>query len=232
MRRIFGSIAVVLSTVLLTTGCIKLEMDMTVAADDTVSGTMVFAVAKSLAELSQEGSDGTPTTDNLFEGNAFVKAEPYDDGEFTGSSYIFQGIPMSEFKPDVGDGSGFAIERQGDNIVVSGVLDTSSQGEELESNPFAESILETIAETTSIRVSITLPGEIIETNGQVEGQTITWNGAFGEKLELQAVAVSPLSLFSNLILIGAIVLGVLIVGIVLAVVIRNRKKPKLAQEIM
>lgn len=231
MRRILGSIAVALSTVLLTTGCIKLEMDMNVAADDTVSGTMVFAVAKSLAELSPEGSEGTPTTDTLFESNAFVKVEPYEDEEFTGSSYIFQGIPLSQFKPDVGDGSEFAIERQGDNIVVSGILDTSSQSAELESNPFAEAIMESIAETTSIRVAITLPGEILETNGEVQGQTVTWNGAFGEKLELQAVAVSPLSPFSNWILIGGIAVGVLILGTVLAIVIRNRKKPKLTQSI-
>jgi hypothetical protein len=228
MRRILGSIAVVLSTVLLTTGCIKLEMDMNVAADDTVSGTMVFAVAKSLAALATEGSDGTPTTDNLFESNPFVKVEPYDDGEFTGSSYIFQGIPLSEFKPDIGDGSEFGIQRQGDNIVVSGVLDTSSQGAELESSPFGESIMRTIAETTSIRISITLPGEILETNGEVQGQTITWNGAFGDKLEIQAVAISPLSVLSNWILMGAILVGVLILVIVLAIVIRNRKKPKLA----
>jgi hypothetical protein len=225
MKRILGSIAVVLSTVLLTTGCIKLEMDMNVAADDTVSGTMVLAVSKSLAELS---TGGTPSTDSLFESNAFVKVEPYDDGEFTGSSYIFQGIPLSEFKPDIGDGSEFGIQRQGDNIVVSGVLDTSSQGAELESSPFGESIMRTIAETTSIRISITLPGEILETNGEVQGQTITWNGAFGDKLEIQAVTISPLSVLSNWILMGAILVGVLILVIVLAIVIRNRKKPKLA----
>jgi hypothetical protein len=225
MKRILGSIAVVLSTVLLTTGCIKLEMDMNVAADDTVSGTMVLAVSKSLAELS---TGGTPSTDSLFESNAFVKVEPYDDGEFTGSSYIFRGIPISQFKPDIGDGSEFAIQRQGDNIVVSGVLDTSSQSAELESNPFATSIMESIAATTSIRLSITLPGEILETNGEVQGQTITWNGAFGDKLEIQAVAISPLSLLSNWFLMGAILAGVVIFGTVLTIVIRNRKKPKLA----
>lgn len=224
MKRVLGSIAVLLSTVVLTAGCVKLEIDLNVSADDTVSGTMVFAVAKSLVELSPEGSEGSPTTDNLFESNPFVKAEPYDDGDFVGSLYIFQGIPLSQFKPDIGDGSAFAIERQGDNIVVSGVLDTSSQGEELESNPFADSIMETIAETTSIRVSITMPGEILETNGEVLGQTITWNGVFGEKLDLRAVSISPPSPLSNLLVVGSLAAGVAILVTILAFVARKRQK--------
>lgn len=181
-------------------------MDMTVATDDTVSGTMVFAISKSLAEMGAEESESatTPETDGLLANAENVKVEPFDDGEFVGSSYSFEALPLAQFAPQVGDNSAFAMERQGNNIVISGVLDTSTEGQELEENPFADSIAEGFAASTSIKVSVTLPGEIIDTNGQVDGQTITWNGSFGEKLEIQAVAVSPLASPVNWLLIGGI----------------------------
>ena len=228
LRRIWGIIAVSLSTVLLTTGCIKLEMDMTVATDDTVSGTMVFAISKSLAEMGDEESESatTPETDGLLANAENVKVEPFDDGEFVGSSYSFEALPLAQFAPQVGDNSAFAMERQGNNIVISGVLDTSTEGEDLEENPFADSIMEGFAASTSIRVSVTLPGEIIETNGQVDGQTITWDGSFGEKLEIQAVAVSPLASPVNWLLVGGI--GGILLGLVglLVTWISVRKKQK------
>jgi hypothetical protein len=228
LRRIWGIIAVSLSTVLLTTGCIKLEMDMTVATDDTVSGTMVFAISKSLAEMGAEESESatTPETDSLLANAENVKVEPFDDGEFVGSSYSFEALPLAQFAPQVGDNSAFAMERQGNNIVISGVLDTSTEGQELEENPFADSITEGFAASTSIRVSVTLPGEIIETNGQVDGQTITWNGSFGEKLEIQAIAVSPLASPVNWLLVGGI--GGIVLGLVglLVTWLSVRKKQK------
>jgi hypothetical protein len=229
LRRIWGIIAVSLSTVLLTSGCIKLEMDMTVATDDTVSGDMVFAISKSLAEMGAEEAESesasTPETDNLFADAENVTIEPFDDGEFVGSSYSFEGLPLTQFAPKVGDSSALAIERQGDNLVISGVLDTSAEGEELEENPFADSIMAGFAASTSIRVSITLPGEIIETNGQIDGQTITWKGAFGQKLDLQAVAVSPVSTPISWILvvgIAGILLG--LGGVTFAVIMGRRKQ--------
>jgi len=229
LKRIWGIIAVSLSTVLLTSGCIKLEMDMTVATDDTVSGTMVFAISKSLAEMGAEESgsetSSTPETDNLFTNAENVKVEPFDDGEFVGSSYAFEDLPLAQFAPQVGDNSAFAIERQGDNLVVSGVLDTSTEGQDMEENQFTDSIIEGFAGTTSMRISVTLPGEIIETNGEVDGQTITWNGSFGEKLDLQAVAVSPLSGPVNWLLVGGaagVLLG--IIGILFTWLTGRKKK--------
>lgn len=235
LRRIWGLIATSLATVLLTSGCIKLEMDMTVATDDTVSGNMVFAISKSLAEMAAEESETesatTPETNNLFADAENVTIEPFDDGEFVGSSYSFESLPLAQFAPQVGENSAFAIERQGDNLVISGVLDTSTEGEELEANPFADSITAGFAASTSIRVSVTLPGEIIETNGQVEGQTITWIGTFGERVDLQAVAVSPVSTPINWLLVGGITgIALGISGVLLTVFVGRKKRVALMTE--
>lgn len=226
LRRISAIIAVSLSTVLLTAGCVKLEMDMTVAPDDTVSGNMVFAISKSLAEMATEEAEPgtTPETDSLFTDVENVTVEAFDDGDFVGSSYTFEKLPIAQFAPQVVDGSAFAIERQGDNLVISGTFDTSSESQDLEANPFADSIAAGFAASSSIRIAVTLPGEIIETNGQVDGQTITWKGNFGEKLVLEAVAVSPLGTPINWLVVGGIGGILLGVGGVLFVWLMGRKK--------
>jgi hypothetical protein len=206
-RRIWRLVAVLVATVLLTTGCVKLEMDMTVAKDDTVSGTMVFALAKSIAGLADQGAESGDSlaTDGLFADPNNVSIEPYDDGAFVGTSYTFKDIPLAQLAPEVGDSSSFAIKRQGDNLVVSGILDTSSEGESLEENPLGDSFIEGIAASTSIRITVTLPGEILETNGVIDGQSITWTGKFGEKLDIQAVAVSPLQEPINWLVFGGLI---------------------------
>ena len=206
LKRTFISLSTALAVVLLTTGCIKLNMDLTVEKDDTVSGTIVFAIAKSLSELAQNegsGESSAPTTDGLLKNAKDVKIAKFDDGDFVGSSYTFENLPLEEMAPEVGDNSNFAIARDGDNLIVSGAMDFSS-GDSTESNPFADAMMAGFAASTDIRISVSLPGEIKDTNGTVEGQKITWKGKFGKSLELKAVSYSPLTPPINWLLVGGI----------------------------
>lgn len=230
-KRVIGSIAVVLTTAFLTAGCIKVDMDLTVAKDDTVSGTIIFAIAKSLAEATEGGVYTGPNTEGLLPGAANAKTEPYEEGDFVGTRYTFSGVPLENFRPEFeGDTSELGIVRDGDNLVVSGVLDTSTPDQDLEDNPFGAAIMESFAATTSIKISITLPGEIKETNGDVTEQTITWSGALGKKLEMQAVAYAPLTPPIDWILLAIIAGGILfiVVGVLIFVRMRNGKYPKTA----
>lgn len=225
MLRILKIAIAAVSVMLLTTGCVKLNLDLTVDGNDTVSGTMVFAVAKSLAELgdqSEAGSTG-PETENLFGDAENVKVEAFDDGDFVGSSYTFDGLPLENFKPEVAEGSSFGLKRDGDNIVVSGVLDTVSESAELEDNPFGDALLAGFISSSEIRVSITLPGQIKETNGTVEGQTITWKGSFGEKLELNAIAYAP-KIDPLVWIIGSSLAVGLLVGLIVLVISKARRR--------
>jgi hypothetical protein len=191
--RILKVAVAALSVVLLTTGCVKLNVDLTVDSNDTVSGTMVFALAKGLAELGEETDPSAtgPDTQGLLKESENVVVEKFDDGEYVGSTYKFENLPLEQFTPKIDDVNAFGLTRDGDNIVVSGILDTSSAGDDLENNPFGEAFLAGIIDSSDIRVSITLPGEIKETNGTVEGQTITWTGSFGKRLEIDAIAYAP-----------------------------------------
>ena len=86
MKRIFASFAAMLSVMLLTTGCIKLNMNLDVAADDTVSGNIVFAISKELADLG--GADSAPETDTLLPKSDAVNVTEFDDGKFVGSNVL------------------------------------------------------------------------------------------------------------------------------------------------
>lgn len=216
---------IALSVVLLTTGCVKFNLDLEVKQDDTVSGTMVFAVAKGLSELGDQTSEGNDNleTEGLLGTAENVKVEPFDDGDFVGSSYTFENLPLEEFKPDVGDESALALTREGDNIIVSGVLESTPPTEEQQDNPFGGAFLQGILDSSDIRISVTLPGEIKETNGTVDGQTITWKGTFGEKLEINAIAYAPkvnplVWIFGSAIAIG------LVVGLLTWLILRSRRR--------
>lgn len=224
--RAFRVLAVALATVLLTTGCIKVDMAMTIAKDDTVSGEFVFAVAKSLSEMSEESGDNATSTDGLLSGAENVKTEVYDDGQFVGTKYVFEGLPLEQFKPKFDDdASALSIVRDGDNIVVSGALDASTPDAELEENPFGSAILESFAASTSIKIAIDFPGEIKETSGQVSGQKVTWIGAFGKKLDITALVYSPLTPPIDWILVGSLAGGaLLLVGLFLILWTRKRQK--------
>ena len=55
-RKVAATFAAILASFLLT-GCIKLDMDLTINKDRTVSGTVIGAVSDYLAELSEESGD-------------------------------------------------------------------------------------------------------------------------------------------------------------------------------
>lgn len=214
-----------ITVMLLTTGCVKFNMDLEVRANDTVSGTIVFAVAKGLAELSEDsGTDSSaPETDTLLEGAENVKVEPFDDGDFVGSTYTFESVPLETFQPKVGEDSSFGIARDGDNIVVSGVLEMTSADSTQEENPFGDAFLQGIMASTDIKISITLPGEIKETNGTVDGQTISWKGTFGKNLELSAIAYAPKT-NSIIMMIGISLAAGILVWFVVWAILRFRRK--------
>lgn len=214
-----------IAVMLLTTGCVKFNMDLEVKANDTVSGTIVFAVAKGLAELSDDsGTEGSaPETDTLLEGAENVKVEPFDDGDFVGSTYTFENVPLETFQPKVGEDSSFGIARDGDNIVVSGVLEMTSDQSTQEDNPFGDAFLQGVLASSDIKISITLPGEIKESNGTVDGQTISWKGTFGKNLEISAIAYAPKTNPVFLIIGISLAAGILVWFIVWSI-LRVRQK--------
>jgi hypothetical protein len=98
----------------------------------------------------------------------------------------FEDVALSDMQ-EGSDPDALSIERVGDTYEVNGVMDLTSDDAELEGNPFEDQIAEAF-DTAELRIAITFPGEVLETNGRVDGTTVTWEPVFGERTELTAVA--------------------------------------------
>jgi hypothetical protein len=211
----------VFALALLLTGCLKLDMELTIGSDDSVSGSVVFGVSKDVLELTGGSAEDLLGGETPFPSDQpGVTAEPYDDGEFAGQEFKFDGVPISEFS-DEQDPDSLTIVREGDTFEVSGALDLSS-GVTGATGPDAEQFFS----SAEIRIAITFPGSVVEANGDIDGNTVVWEPRFGERLELQAVGsaidTGGDSNTTVLLLIGGAIVVVVIV--VAAYAMSRRKK--------
>ena len=188
MKRIVAAVTTAIFVVLTTAGCIKVDMGVTVSSSDTVSGSTVFAFNKKLVEIAKQNGAGEDMFDTatMFAEQVGIATENYSDGSYEGTKFTFTDVPLDKFFSQ-SDSSSLHIERDGDQLIVSGLLDTSGGASEVEAvrnNPETKALFE----GSGVKVSITLPGKIVSTNGKQDGNTITWTGEVGEVINFKAVA--------------------------------------------
>ena len=187
-RRALGAAALVASALLLS-ACMKLDVDLTLNSDDTATGTMLLAVSDRAAEAAQmtpaelfEEMDG----DDLAEGAAEV--QDYAEDGFTGKRYVFEGSALT----DVSDET-MQITRAGDDFVVEGSLPLTAEDLGFTEAELSDPAVKPLLDSVDINVTIAFPGAVSESNGTIEGNTVTWVAKIGEKNKLTArgAAVSP-----------------------------------------
>ena len=163
MKRLARAVALALVTVVGLSGCIRYNVDMTLSPDNTASGTIVIAVQKGVGQQMGLASDQDALTQLFGEspfGPNFTPKE-YKDGDWVGKSYTFSGVAIT----DLADLAAlFTVVRDGDVYSVDGAGAPITADEKKQLPPGAES-----------RMSITFPGPVIESNGTVVGNTVTWN---------------------------------------------------------
>lgn len=217
-----GALALTLS------GCMKLDVALELSNDDTVDGTMIVGFDKSMADFMGEQYD-TMIDDMLNETSGDfpddATSEPYDDGEYQGAKYTFDAVPLEEFND-----SDFAITHEGGEWEFVGSLDTTEDA--VGGSPDDLGELGGMGDMSGMvdfdmRIAVTFPGEVLETNGTVDGTTVTWSPEFGDSTEMRATASEtgggdgpPVWLW---ILIGAVALAALVGGLFLYS--RGQKSP-------
>ena len=193
-----------MALVFLMTGCIKLNMNLGINPDNTVSGTIEIGVQKELVDLTGQNVEDLLGTDAPLPGNApGVTVEPFDDGEFVGRQVILEDVLIEEFNsggivgasgatgasgPTGGAGAGDSLQiaRQGDTFVVTGVLDLSRALSGV-TGPLAGTGGAQFYESADIKIAITFPGEVLEApGGEIDGNTVTYLPEFDERLEINA----------------------------------------------
>lgn len=217
--KLAATAAIAAVTALALSGCMKFNADLSVSSADTISGTVVVALSSELAAMA-EGSTET-NTDGLFEPGQGITSAPFDDGDFVGTTYTFDNVPISEFGSTDGSAGGLKIVRDGDQLITSGSLNLAGdEGSSAESN----ALLGAMMSSADLRVSITYPGKVLETTGTVEGTTVTWTPVLGEDTPIEATVSAPLGggIPWPLVGIGA---GVLIGAVIVVVVLVRRRRP-------
>ncbi len=211
MRTLTRGFAIAVVSMLALTGCIKVEMNVTLAEDDTASGDLIFAMSQELLAIAgEEGLDELMAEDETFPNGTTERYESEDengDGEpdYVGSRLTFSSMPLDEFDAA---GEGLRIFRDGDDYVVSGAADDLSDqtgGEELPANATAT-------------MSVTFPGSVSEHNGELDGNTVTWN-LLEHEGDLQArgssTADSGFPLWIILVLVAVIGIGAGLAGVLI-----------------
>ncbi|PKQ27161.1 MAG: hypothetical protein CVT64_01585 [Actinobacteria bacterium HGW-Actinobacteria-4] len=222
MKKSLRLIALALAATVVLSGCIKMEVNLELQSDDTVNGSMVFAVQEGLGELLAENG-GEAASDEEAAKELFgdelssdfdnAREEPYKQDGWVGTRVIFEGESLADFSDD----GEFSIVRDGDTFVVSGPFDTdATSGSDTE-----------MFEGAEMTLSITFPGDVTEHNGTLEGKTVTWDLLAGPE-DLYAVGGATeggagIPIWLIIALVGVLLfVGVIVLVVVL--VVRSGKK--------
>ncbi|MFL6070753.1 MAG: LppM family (lipo)protein [Actinomycetes bacterium] len=220
LRRSASLSMLVVATAVLLSACFKLDMQIELQSDDTVDGSIILAVARDQAQLLG-GEDALRQSLQSQEGGIFSDApeqgtfeqRDYEDADWIGTESVFSGVPIDEFGS--GDTGDLSITRDGDEFVVEGSMDLSSDTQ--------DTTTQSLLDSADLQISITFPGGVTETNGHVDGNTVTWQPKAGEVLDISArgSAVSG----TNWALISAIaaLVALVVIGVVLLIVVRRRE---------
>src|SRR5688572_5345137 len=168
--RTVGRIAVLGLLALLLSACLKLDMDLEVSEDNTISGSMIFGVDKQLLELTGGTIDDFLGTDSPLPSDAEgVTVEPFEDDEFIGQRFVFDSVPLETLSSGTPDE--LRITREGDTFTVSGALDLSSglSGATGATGATGFPGAEEFLQGADLKVRITFPGAVSDTNGEVDG---------------------------------------------------------------
>lgn len=229
-RKVAAIFAALLSTFLLT-GCIKLDMDLTVNRDRTISGTVIGAVSDYLAEMAEESGDTssnslTSELDSLFDENTpGVTVKEYNSGGFTGQQYILDRVALSELNGDGTDAEGFKIKIEGNKVNVSGVLDLSMDEDTTSSlELFGADLAKGLFSSAQMRIAVRFPGKVISSSGEIsaDGKQVVWTPVIGERNELSATVELPNA--KKILLYAGIGIGVLALLLIAFFLGRRGKK--------
>ncbi|HWD80835.1 MAG TPA: hypothetical protein VG497_18210, partial [Kribbella sp.] len=211
MNRVRAALVVVACLIGLT-GCVKIDGDLKVGSNETVSGSMKIGVDKQLLQASGQSLDKirqeieSSIKTSATEG---VTCKAYDDGKYIGSDCTFSNVPFDKMGGASEDGVGF--RKEGDKVKVS--VNAGNVGSNLPSG----------SSQPDVNLKITMPGKILEHDdgAKVSGRTATYDSL--DKLGKISLTSEASSGFPAWALILIIVVLLLVIAAVVFFVLRSRK---------
>lgn len=178
-RRLAGLTALATLLVVLS-GCLQLNAQMSVRKDDTVSGRILVAGDQPAQAVAL---DRITTPSGL---EQKVRITPYSADGFTGQEIYFTQLTFAEVDAltlaiDIEGARPYSLgfRRSGDTVTFSGSVDLSLLPADR-------------AESATTRVDLTFPNRISETNGTIgAGNTVSWSPTPGSITRMQASSSYP-----------------------------------------
>ncbi|QSB04317.1 LppM family (lipo)protein [Natronoglycomyces albus] len=177
-----------LVTLLASTGCMRLELDLVINDDDTVDGHIVAAWSDDfLAEAASADIDFDPDqADALIDAllgdlPGIEDRRDYRQDGFSGETASFARQPLSDFASLEEGQDSLQIVRDGSRYQLTAYWNLQGY------DPLEFDLSEQVP-SPEITLSVTFPGRVTAHNGDLDGRTVTWNLALGEEHHLTAEA--------------------------------------------
>jgi hypothetical protein len=210
-----GRIAALGTIAVLVTACFRAEIDLTVAADNTVSGTVLLAYERAgLEELDRNPADAQDELlgDLQVDAPEGMSCDAWDDDAYIGARCDLEQVTFDAFSLTDTLQQEIVIVREGDRIRLFAVINLGDV-------PVGDPEL---IDEFDVQIRVTFPGRVIsQENGQVDGQTVTWSLPPGEQTEIGAVAEAGPG--ANEVPLGPAI-GVLLAATLVALVLAVRRR--------
>ncbi|WP_345154518.1 LppM family (lipo)protein [Micromonospora maritima] len=226
-------LAVCLALVATLSGCMQLNLGLTVNTDDTVSGQLLLTAQKSV--LKQRNPDVAAAFAELRQNIPTLPAgaeSRYEDATYYGIQIAYRKTPLSQFTSE-----SVNLVRDDDLYRFSLPLDPKKYGGKVaEQDPRNQQAFMTLM---SFEISVTFPGRVLDTNGTINGRSVSWKVVANQPkpAELRAVAEAPPApatsaavaavtggSFPWLFVVGGVVVLLLLLVAVTVVLLRRRSR--------
>ena len=231
IRGIAAALSALLALVVLS-GCVRTEGDLTVSRANTVSGTIqVLGQLADESEASQQAVVAQVTTietralPGLRDLPGVTASAVTPEAGWYGTELVLDDVPLASFTL----GGSPLVTRDGDDFVVAGVVDATVQADV--PAPAAEGEPRPGAPESTVRLALTFPGDVTDVGGSeelavVDGSTVTWTTTYDTPLTLDATASATSSAFPpwiwTALIWGVGVLVVLAIAGLITVAVRSR----------
>lgn len=219
-RKILAALGMLL--VLALAGCVRFQADLSVSDHDTLDGDIVVAViTNDEPDSADNARDAAADIEAQLlpglRGSDGVTATPYEEDDYVGTRFSLAGTPIDALSG--GTDGALSLTREGDDYVFSGKLDFTP-GEE----PTTGEEVDGDAGDSDITVAISFPGEVIEHNGEISGNKVTWATTLEGSVDMEARASAipsgpPAWLWA--VVAGA---ALLIVAALIGMIVRLRRR--------
>jgi hypothetical protein len=158
-------------------GCMKVDAQVAINDNDTVSGSVIMALDKRLAALTGKTQDQLIDSIQLEPKPDGTVAQPYEDGDYIGRRFVFTDVPLKDFHGT--DQVSLTLAHDDGSYLLNGVAD-------LRTVNLGDPAMQRFASLFSFSISVTFPGKVVESNGTLNGRTVTWTPKAGQSMAMHA----------------------------------------------